>query len=382
MTTRTIVALGVGQCVNWGVLYYAFGVLLTPIQRDLGVPVWVLGAAFSVALLMSALLAPTVGKWSDQGAGLQLVRLGGYLAGLLLLAWALIPGVPAMFVIWAGLGLCMAATLYEPVFIVVGRTVSGPAERLRALATVTVFGGLASTVFLPLTSALVESLGWRGAVGVLAVVLVLSTHVCSRIACSALPATPPEPERSRAGAPSVQPRLRAILAIFAVASLASTAFTTTLVPALLARELTPMTSAWVAGLLGLMQLPGRLLVMNGSLSASPSRLLVVSLLSQAAGICVIATSSSTLTLGAGVTLFAVGAGLMTLARPHLVQTAFSATHAGYVNGRLAGAQGLARAGGPVLAVGLASIVGYGATFVLLAATVMGLAVASTVVLDV
>ena len=143
-----------------------------------------------------------------------------------------------------------------------------------------------------------------------------------------------------------------------------------------------MASAWVAGLLGLMQLPGRLLVMNGALSASPSRLLVASLLSQAAGICLIATSSSILTLAAGVTLFAVGAGLMTLARPHLVQTAFSAAHAGYVNGRLAGAQGLARAGGPVLAVGLASIVGYGATFGVLAATVTGLAVASTLALDV
>ena len=30
MTTRAVWAIGLGQCVNWGVLYYAFGVLLVP----------------------------------------------------------------------------------------------------------------------------------------------------------------------------------------------------------------------------------------------------------------------------------------------------------------------------------------------------------------
>jgi hypothetical protein len=35
MTSRAIAALGLGQCVNWGVLYYAFGVLLVPLSLDL-----------------------------------------------------------------------------------------------------------------------------------------------------------------------------------------------------------------------------------------------------------------------------------------------------------------------------------------------------------
>ena len=56
---------------------------------------------------------------------------------------------------WAALGLCMAAILYEPVFAIVGRAFADPEGRLRAIATVTVMGGLASTAFLPGTSALV-----------------------------------------------------------------------------------------------------------------------------------------------------------------------------------------------------------------------------------
>ena len=381
MTTQAIVALGIGQCVNWGVLYYAFGVLLTPLERELGVPGWVLATAFSLALLMSALAAPTVGKWSDRGAGLQLVHQGGYVAAALLLVWALVPGLSALFLVWTALGLCMAATLYEPVFVTVGRTLANPTARLRALATVTVFGGLASSVFLPLTAVLVESWGWRSAVAALAGILAISTYVCSRVVARNVLPTPSASESLVFRARDTDGRFRAMLGLFAIASLASTAFTTTLVPALITRDVTPIGAAWMGGLLGLMQLPGRVLVMHGALRASPSRLLLVSLLAQAAGIGTIAISSTSTLLAAGVATFAVGAGLMTLARPHLVQTAFSVEQAGYRNGRLAGAQNLARAAGPVLAAGLASIVGYGPTFGVVAAVVAALAVAS-VALDV
>jgi hypothetical protein len=41
MTPRAIAALGIGQCVNWGVLYYAFAVLVLPLARELAVPTWV-----------------------------------------------------------------------------------------------------------------------------------------------------------------------------------------------------------------------------------------------------------------------------------------------------------------------------------------------------
>ena len=145
MRTRAVVALGIGQCVNWGVLYYAFAVLVVPIQRELGVATWVVTGAFSLALLMSAALAPTIGRWGDRDRGGVVMQAGGFGAAALLAAWTLMPGVPALYVVWAGLGLCMAATLYEPAFVIVGRAHADPAQRLRALAAVTLFGGLAST---------------------------------------------------------------------------------------------------------------------------------------------------------------------------------------------------------------------------------------------
>lgn len=95
-------------------MYYAFAVLLMPLQRDLNVPAWLVAGAFSVALLVSALLAPVVGRWIDRGFALRVLVLGGAGGALLLMAWACsasgatVPGVLTLYATWAGLGLCMA----------------------------------------------------------------------------------------------------------------------------------------------------------------------------------------------------------------------------------------------------------------------------------
>lgn len=109
MTTRALVAIGIGQCVNWGVLYYAFAVLTEPLQRELGVPTWVVTGAFSLALLMSAMAAPTIGAWGDRDRGALVMQTGGFAAAALLIVWTLVPTILTLYLAWAGLGLCMAA---------------------------------------------------------------------------------------------------------------------------------------------------------------------------------------------------------------------------------------------------------------------------------
>jgi hypothetical protein len=146
MTRRALLALGVGQCLNWGVLYYAFAVLTVPVARDLHVSPWWVTGAFSAALLTSATLSPLVGRWTDHGNGPGLMLGGGCAAVILLTAWTVAPGLTALYAIWIGLGACMAATLYEPAFAIVARALPA-SERLQALALITVIGGVASTIF-------------------------------------------------------------------------------------------------------------------------------------------------------------------------------------------------------------------------------------------
>lgn len=381
MSCRALIALGIGQCVNWGVLYYAFAVLLVPVETELGAERWIVTGAFSLALLLSAIAAPIVGRWSDQDHGARLNCAGGYAAAGLLGLWALLPGVGVLYVVWAGLGLCMAATLYEPAFVVVGRAHDDPAARLRALGIVTLFGGLASTVFLPLTDALVRVGGWRVGVVVLAVLLALSTWMIQRIAFAGAREGPRhraivEAQLTPTHARSHAPKLSFLLLAFGFAGLSSAAVIAHLIPALSERAVTPTTAAAFGGMFGLMQLPGRAVMVQGRFSASPYPLLAGSLGLQALGLTTWALLPSTLSAFVGIALFAVGSGLTTLVRPYLVHAVFEGHETGYMNGRLAQAQQLARAAGPVLAAWAVTAVDYSAVLASLGVAFAALTVSS------
>lgn len=355
MTQRAIIALGIGQLVNWGVLYYAFAALLPAVQADLEVPTWAVTGAFSVALLTSAGLAPAVGRWSDEGHAARAITVGGLAGAVLLAIWALWPGVAVLYAVWMGLGLCMAMSLYEPAFAIVLRAHAAPDARLRALATITVFGGLASTAFLPLTALLVNGFGWQVATVVLAVLLALSAGLTAAFVQDA-PVSEPDAKATRdvASAPSTAGGFRFFAVTFGVASLTSAAFIANLVPALGERGISPAGAALLGGLFGVMQLPGRALVVSRRLTLSAPMLLGLSLGLQALGLLMVAAVPTTAAVAVGVATFATGAGLTTVARPYVAQAAFPIEMNGLVNGRLARTQAVTRALGPIAASALAS----------------------------
>lgn len=380
MPRRAVIALGIGQCVNWGVLYYAFAVLLVPVEQDLGVARWIVAGAFSCGLLMSALLAPNVGAWIDRGDGPRVMLCGGLIASVLLGLWSFAPNLVTTYVVWMGIGACMAATLYEPAFGIIARAHSDDRERFRSLATVTVFGGLASTLFLPLADALVRVFGWRGAVAVLAALLAASTCVTWIAALRPLEAVQaPGPLREDTDQDVGLPRLHTLtilLAVFSVVSLVSAGFTTNLIPALATRGFSADAAAALGGLLGVMQLPGRVLVMNRKFATAAIELLSVSLGLQSLGFLLLAGGGSGFAVPTAVAIFAMGAGLTTLARPQLVQTLFTVPRAGYLNGRIARAQQIGRACGPVSIAWLGGVVGFTYVFATLGVTFVGLVLLS------
>ncbi len=61
---------------------------------------------------------------------------------------------------WLLLGPAVGMTFYEPAFVAINQWYP-PAEQGRALGLLTVVGGLAGPIFLPLTAALVDGFGWR-----------------------------------------------------------------------------------------------------------------------------------------------------------------------------------------------------------------------------
>ncbi|MDP2055152.1 MAG: MFS transporter [Acidobacteriota bacterium] len=382
MTRRAVWAIGLGQCVSWGVLYYAFSVLVVPVERELGAARWAVVGAFSLALLVSALMSPVVGRLVDRGHGPSVVQAGGLTAAGLLASWALLSNLYLSYAIWAALGLCISAILYEPIFAIVGKAVDRSGDRLRAIATITVFGGLASTVFLPLTGALVDGFGWRPAVGILAALLAIATVGVHRsVFVGKAISRPTSAPRATVGKQELPSRptfaLRAtvgkqaaLVAIFTVSSFAGAALATNLVPALMERGLAPTTAAALGGLFGVMQLPGRFVVANHTIAMTPMVLLGTSVGPQAAGLLTLAATHAPLGIGAGVALFACGSGLATVARPYLVLVLYGQDRAGEMNGVFARPQHLARAAGPVAAAALAGVSGYGVVFGILAALML------------
>ena len=119
-------------------------------------------------------------------------------------------------------------------------------------------------------------------------------------------------------------------------------------------------------------------MMHGRFSASPFLLLAGSLGLQALGLTTWALMPSVVSASGGIAVFAVGSGLTTLVRPYLIHTIFEGHETGYLNGRLAQAQQLARAAGPVLAAWAATVVSYSAVLALLGVAFAGLAVSSVV----
>lgn len=374
MSTAAITALGIGQLVNWGVLYYAFAVLLQPVQRDLGRPGWVVTGAFSLALLVSAMFAPLVGRWSDRGHAPRTIVLGGIGGAGLLGLWAAAPGVLTLYIAWAGLGISMATALYEPAFAIVTRAHGSRESRLRALAIVTLYGGLASTVFLPVSDRLVTWVGWRGAVAILAGLLVASSVVTAlgvrRVATAAVP---PPGDPSAVKVVPTAAEVRSLALVFGLSSLASAAFIANLVPALGERGLQPASAALLGGLFGVMQLPGRALMVNQQVNLSGEALVAISLALQAVGLVVVAALPTAAAVAVGVMTFAAGSGLTTLARPYLVQSHFALDQVGLVNGRLARAQQLTRAAGPIAASSAAMLTSHATVLVFLAVALGALA---------
>jgi MFS family permease len=165
--------LAVTETVSWGVLYYAFAVFLTPVQRDLGWSRSALTGAFSVALATSALAAFPVGRWLDRHSPRPLMALGSLAGAFLVLAWSQVHDLLLFYLVWVGIGFAMACVLYEAAFTVVTKWFRE--RRRRALTAVTLVGGFASFVFSPLANWLVDAQGWRHALITLAIVLAVAT---------------------------------------------------------------------------------------------------------------------------------------------------------------------------------------------------------------
>jgi MFS family permease len=352
-----VASLSITETVSWGILYYGFPVMLRPMETGLGYSRVQLTGALSIGLLTSALAALPVGRWIDRHGARGVMTLGSCLATALLLVWARIESLGAVYAVWALMGLAMAATLYEPAFAAIVGWFPLK-DRDRALLVVTLVAALASTLFMPFEAWLVGRLGWRGALTALAVILALPT-----IPIHALVLRPPP----RAAGPSAASGAAAevpgltlgaavktgVFWVLGLAFLASNFTTNTvtvhLIPYLSDRGYSPTLAAAMIGWMGAMQLPAR--VVFGPLVARfGHRTLTVGIfICQAVALAQLALVRRLATLAPAVVMLGAANGMATLARATTIAEIFGPRHYGSISGAVAlGANG-ARAVAPFAA---------------------------------
>jgi MFS family permease len=156
---RVITPLGFTQIIGWGTTYYALGALSIDIAQDTGWPKTLIFGAFSAALLISGMISRAAGRAIDKHGGRRVMAFGSILAavGCLILyfataAWIYVAG-------WLVLGPAMRLILYDASFPALAQ-IAGERSR-RAISYLTLFGGLASTAFWPLSHFLSGEVGWR-----------------------------------------------------------------------------------------------------------------------------------------------------------------------------------------------------------------------------
>src|SRR5436309_9077357 len=254
-----VAALSLTVTVSYGVLTYAFGVLLPSMQRDLGWSKAAITGGFSLALLISALAGLAVGQLLDRRSPRLLVSAGALAGTLLVLAWSRVHSVAALYTVFALLGLVMACVLYEPVFTVVTKWFVE--RRHAALTAVTLVGALASIVFSPLTQWLDASTGWRDALVVLALIFGAVTFPLHALVLRAAPRTRPHQGKTHRDHTVREALWSPPLWLLSLASvLGSFTWSAVVVHlvSLLVRDGTdPAFAAFAVGLLGIAQLPGR-----------------------------------------------------------------------------------------------------------------------------
>ncbi len=363
---RVLATLCVTVTVAYGVLYYAFTVLAPVIVADTGWSATAVTAAFSAGSLLGALAGIAAGRVL-QRRGPRVVMTGGSLlgaAGVALVAVA--PTLPVFVVGWLLVGSASAGVFYAPAFAVLTQWYG--ARRVRAITTLTLVAGFASTVFAPLTAFLGEQLGWRGAYLVLAVVVLLTAP--AHLASLRLPWGPGQASErgERPDRGILTSRAFVTLTVSgALTSLASYASLVHLVPLLLDRGLSVQLAAWVLGLSGAGQVAGRLLypALDRRLSPDPRAALVIAVLATAL-LALAAVPGPALVLVAIAVVGGAARGLFTLVGATVVSDHWGLERYAALNGVYHAPMGIAAALAPAFGAAVAAWTGsYVGLFVVL-----------------
>jgi MFS family permease len=351
-----IAGLGIGQIASWGTLYYSFPLIAERMGQDLGLSKPEVYGAATVGLLIASFAAYPVGVAIDRGYGRTVMALGSGLAGLLLLLWSRVTSLWALYPLLAGIGVAQAMTLYEPAFAVIARRYG--AEARRGITALTLWGGFASTVFVPLIQLLLNQVDWRSTLMVLGLI---NLGLCAPLYLGAINAradAPPTPAVTSSATPVTgrravrwacgQPAFWALLIAFTVYYATFAGLSFQLYALLLERGFDTATVVTIIAVLGPAQVAGRVAVWRiaerASIRAVGKAVVLAFPLAMALLLLLPPTFASLLVFAA---LYGAANGILTIVRGVVVPEMLTREAYGAINSALAIPGAIAKAVAPL-----------------------------------
>lgn len=156
---RITIALGVAQTIAWASSYYLAAVLAAPMARSFDLSPVYIYAAFSGALIVSAVVGPWVGARIDRFGGRGPLLASNLIFILGLGAMAASQTFAVLVCGWLIIGVAMSMGLYDSAFAALTRIYGRNARK--PITGITLIAGFASTVGWPLTAFVEAQCGWR-----------------------------------------------------------------------------------------------------------------------------------------------------------------------------------------------------------------------------
>ncbi len=336
------IVLAITETVSYGVMFYAFSVFITPMEAELGWSRAEISGAFSLALLITGLVAFPVGYCLDKHGSRLLMTMGSLGATATVLLWSRVQTLPEFVLIMALMGFCGAAVLYEPAFAVIATWFAH--KRGTAMAVVTFIAGFSSTIFIPLTDALLVAYGWRQATFILAILLGVITIPLHALILRRRPVDlglAPDGIET----PKIKPKspdhdigtvLRSryfwILSLaFALSTLSISAVRVHFIPLLISVGIHPSSAALASGSIGIMQVIGRVMFAPVERRFSSKTMVTGVFILLTVSLVVLLLGSSPALIALFVALYGMAIGTHTLARPLIVADSYGAAFYGRIS---------------------------------------------------
>lgn len=347
-SARLVLALGTAQTLGWASSYYLPALLAAPMAAELGLPTPTVFAAFSLALVVSALVGPRAGRLIDRHGGRPVLMASSGLFAASLLAMALATNAGTLFAAWALMGLAMGGGLYEAAFAALVRLRGQQARN--AITGITLIAGFASTVGWPLSAWMEAQFGWRGACAgwaalhlLLGLPLYASLPAAAPRSAQASPGSPPPVE----GAPPSRGQFALLAFVFAATWFISTALAAHWPALLQAAGLSLAAAVALGALIGPAQVAGRLMEFGWLRRLHPllsARLAALAHPLGALGLLLLGPALAP----AFALLHGAGNGILTIAKGNLPLVLFGASGYGERQGWLMLPARIAQAAAPLL----------------------------------